>query len=314
MADIDKIIAKHFTEKFSEEEELQFLAWKKESEIEYKKLSYVWKHTQMKNHTEKFDIDEGWNSLKKKLFNKEIPVKNSRKKMWLVAASISILLTLALPFIWNQETIKTVTASAITKVTLSDGSVVTLNKGACLSYPLEFKDKKCSLTLEGEAFFEVESDPDKPFEVKVGGTRVVVLGTSFNIKSELSSVEVIVKSGQVSFSSGEDKSVLLTAGNKGIFKEAGISKKENEDVNFLSWKTRKIKFENKSLSFILSELERIYSTPIATKGDNSKCFATINFEEQSLEEIIKELQLLFDFEVGTNAKGIVINGSNCSRK
>src|SRR5690606_14624145 len=69
------------------------------------------------------------------------------------------------------------------QTTLSDGTKVWLNAGSMLRYPLHFPADKRVVTLEGEAFFDVSHDAERPFTVQVNGTDIEVLGTQFNVNS-----------------------------------------------------------------------------------------------------------------------------------
>ncbi len=66
-------------------------------------------------------------------------------------------------------------------VTLADGTKVMLNSGSLLRYQENFPSDKREVFLEGEAFFEVYHDPERPFTVKAGDVSTTALGTSFNI-------------------------------------------------------------------------------------------------------------------------------------
>ena len=69
------------------------------------------------------------------------------------------------------------------KLVLSDSTIVMLNSGTTLSYPLSFGNKNREVYLNGEAFFEVHKDPKHPFIIHTKKMNVRVLGTVFNIKS-----------------------------------------------------------------------------------------------------------------------------------
>jgi len=70
------------------------------------------------------------------------------------------------------------------QIQLSDGTKVWLNSGTKLTYPDEFIGKTREVKLEGEAYFQVESDVDHPFYVDLNGYKVKATGTRFNITSE----------------------------------------------------------------------------------------------------------------------------------
>lgn len=85
-------------------------------------------------------------------------------------------------------------------ITLSDGSSILLQHGSRLSYPANFAGDKREVYLDGEAFFEVAKNPEKPFLVYANELVTKVLGTSFNIKSfkGQKDIQVIVRTGKVS--------------------------------------------------------------------------------------------------------------------
>lgn len=69
------------------------------------------------------------------------------------------------------------------RLVLSDGSVVRLNSGSRLRYPVAFSGDRREVELSGEAFFDVATDPQHPFCVKIQGMTVKAYGTAFNINT-----------------------------------------------------------------------------------------------------------------------------------
>src|SRR5690606_25369938 len=69
------------------------------------------------------------------------------------------------------------------QINLSDGTLVLLNAASTLTYPAEFGENTREVILDGEAYFEVTKDPEKPFIVRTAKQRIEVLGTSFNINA-----------------------------------------------------------------------------------------------------------------------------------
>ncbi len=97
--------------------------------------------------------------------------------------------------------------------TLPDGSVITLNKLSSLTYPNRFDGNTRTVQLNGEAFFNVTPNKDKPFIVDVNGVIIRVVGTSFNVKSTAGKTEVIVETGRVEVSK-QQFTVMLTPHEK----------------------------------------------------------------------------------------------------
>ena len=106
----------------------------------------------------------------------------------------------------------------IKELTLPDGTKVKLNSGSHFSYPLTFSGKTREVTLDGEGFFEVSKNTDKPFFVHTSGISVKVLGTVFNVKAyrEEPKIETTLLEGkiEVEFAANREKKVLLTPHEK----------------------------------------------------------------------------------------------------
>ena len=69
------------------------------------------------------------------------------------------------------------------RLTLSDGSHITLNADSRLKYPVSFEGNTREVYLSGEAFFDVQKDPDHPFIIHTARMNIRVLGTAFNVRS-----------------------------------------------------------------------------------------------------------------------------------
>ena len=87
----------------------------------------------------------------------------------------------------------------INEYTLPDGSVVALNSNSKLVFPKQFNGDTREVTIEGEAFFDVKPNPEKPFIINAGKAQIKVVGTSFNVSAypETETLEVVVKTGKV---------------------------------------------------------------------------------------------------------------------
>src|SRR5690606_24289275 len=104
---------------------------------------------------------------------------------------------------------------------LSDGTMVYLNSGTSIKYPVKFPNKgNRQVYLSGEAFFEVTENKEKPFIVATDdGMKVKVLGTSFNVKSypEDGNIETTLIKGKVrNMEQNLSKEVDLSPSEKAI--------------------------------------------------------------------------------------------------
>ena len=153
-----------------------------------------------------------------------LPAKSKeRSSMWLRFAAIFLITILSsyaiYYFIINSKTTYYAENTDMA-VVLPDGSKITLNAGSELSFMKQFRGDKRIVKLTGEAFFEVTTDPQKPFIVDLGASSVIVVGTSFNIHAYTESrfIEVVVATGKVKFTTSKTKDeVILNPGDKGDF-------------------------------------------------------------------------------------------------
>ena len=107
-------------------------------------------------------------------------------------------------------------------IRLSDGSVVSLSVDSKLIVPEKFSSEIREVELEGEAYFEVTTDDQRPFIVHAKSASVHVLGTEFNIRAYESdeNVTLLVTEGRVSLKKREHESeeaALVVAGQRGIY-------------------------------------------------------------------------------------------------
>ncbi|HEY9260047.1 FecR family protein [Chitinophaga sp.] len=158
------------------------------------------------------------------------------------------------------------------QVVLPDGSQVWLNAASSLRFPVAFTGKDRSVTLTGEAYFEVAQQADKPFIVRARGMQVNVLGTHFNVMaySDERRVKTTLVEGAVSVSQGNATS-LMKPGQQASIDDNGnsftISRPDLEDV--MAWKEGEFRFRKTDISMIMRQIARWYDVDIAYKGDLS---------------------------------------------
>jgi transmembrane sensor len=179
--------------------------------------------------------------------------------------------------------------------TLSDGSKIMLNAGSSLTYIKGFEPHQRVLELEGEAFFEVAKDPDRPFIVNSRGLTTTALGTSFNIKAyDTAALDIALVSGlvEVTISLGESQQVNLQQG-QGIrvdMKARTVSKYEYEEDVLLAWTRKTIIFQKTPMEEIKKTLENWYGVQISYINKPSRDLEISGkFADQSLENVLEGL-------------------------
>jgi transmembrane sensor len=321
---IESIITRKFSGEISADEQQvldNWLAESTENERYFQNLRKIYSHAgnSKDEAIPAIDINQEWQQFKSSV-QPEVK-KDTYQSSWIrVAASVLVIGVLGY-FIWftafQSKDITVLADHSGQLVTLPDNSVVTLNKEASITYPREFSDGNRTVIMKGEAFFEVTRDESKPFIVNLGLSNVEVLGTSFNINAEENNdkIEVVVNTGKVRFETTTgDESVILTKGEKGtLMKNMNmISKVDNNDINFMAWKTRKIVFNDVDLDLVIQTVNKLYDSHISFSTDVGKnCKVTVSFDNQSIEAILSVLELTLDLEYKKIGDNIEVVKAGC---
>jgi len=184
-------------------------------------------------------------------------------------------------------------APAWTRVqfSLPDGSTGWLNISSSLKYHSNFT-KERKIILDGEAFFNVKTDPEIPFVVSTNEINVTASGTKFNIASygNEKNVEVVLEEGKVIVSNKEMTSSYIMNPNDLVVYEKSInhlSKEVVEPQKYVSWTEGKLVFRNDPIDVIARRLGRWYNVDVEIRGNNSEDLRLrATFVDENLEEVL----------------------------
>jgi len=184
---------------------------------------------------------------------------------------------------------------------LSDSTLVWLNSGSSLKYPVRFTGNNRVVFLSGEAYFEVESDVTRPFIVETATLKVKATGTRFNVQEYLNNPvsEVMLVSGKltVNESNPEKNFQLISELSPNQYLSFNRDTREKyikeEDVSrYVAWKDGKLVFRNEPLDKVLDKISRMFNVDIVIQGEDLKNYRYhATFQDESLEEILKLLKL-----------------------
>lgn len=324
------LITRHLSDESSASEEKELKRWLAEDTENTKLLDQyrsVWEKLGRIESVAGIDLDTEWNVLESRIAEskKAVTFQPERKKSAgfnigriAVAAMLAVILTFSGIYAVNRYGHKTLaTMDQPEEIVLPDGSRVTLNHFSSLRYPRRFSGEVRSIELDGEGFFEVESDPDNPFVINTRDVKIKVLGTSFNVNaySENAAVEVIVKTGEVAVTRhGEvPRTIILKPGNKGVYKktEETLEITREIDKNYLAWKTKSFIFEDQTLLDVSQQLNKVYQAEIIIDSDSLKdARITTTFHDQSLDAILNVLSVTLDLDVRRNNGQIILSETN----
>ena len=186
------------------------------------------------------------------------------------------------------------------RITLPDGSTVFLNNNSKIKYASRFVNER-QVFLEGEAYFEVEKDPSKPFLVKSNGLVTKALGTAFNVKAHKGQqVEVGLVEGKISVAPVfEDKKVGIidSPGGKATFtsEDGELNFSAYADMDFYKWTKRTLVFKAAGFDEIEQTLENWYDVDITVKNLRRPITYTGEFPSESLESVLARIAFVEKF-------------------
>lgn len=144
---------------------------------------------------------------------------------------------------------------------LADGTRVWLNAESRLRYPVAFMGKERKVEMEGEVYFEVVKNNEKPFIVTVNGVDIRVLGTSFNVSAYQEDVVTTLVEGKVQLKKGNEQ-VILSPNQQAIWSDDEFKVKQVDSRNFVLWKEGVFYFEDVDLETILDDMARWYNVNV----------------------------------------------------
>ena len=160
---------------------------------------------------------------------------------------------------------------------LADGSRIWVNSGSTIEIPSVFTGDDRTVKLSGEAFFEVEKDPEHPFKVMVKGQTIEVLGTSFNVRAYENSakIQTTLKTGKIKLTTEKGFTMLDPGEQVELDKNSGkLTRREVKPENFDSWKDGRFEFVDENLIEVFNVVERWYDVELVY---NPEDFKTMNY-------------------------------------
>jgi ferric-dicitrate binding protein FerR (iron transport regulator) len=193
------------------------------------------------------------------------------------------------------------------KIKLDDGTTVWLNDGTVFRYPEKFGTKERRVYVDGEAYFEVVSNPEKPFIVENSMVNTIVTGTSFNIRGYRSDhyFEATLSNGRVKLKKGE-RQISMVPGQQVRYNstEDKFSSREVDPAIYSSWIEGRLILKDEPFTLAMLKLSRWYNADIILENEELKDFkltATLENEkvEQTLEHIAYALPVKYRIQKET---------------
>lgn len=279
------------------------------------------------NNIPKPDLQGLLINIYRRIFIGNLPLSSSRvrrlpvyQRIAAFAALIILLVTFG-TILWNEGVLPgsgvvTINAPVGVKaeIFLPDGSRVWLKPGSKISYNKKFESRNRELNLNGEAYFNISHNPNRPLIVKTKTANVEVLGTRFNVVSIPSEDrwEATLVSGSIRVNpsnKGSNKIISLSPGQKAVWNHQDnsfIVEIANTDV-ITRWVSNQLTFENETFSQIAKQLEHTFGVRIELPREISEKYRfTAKFSDESLFEIFNLLQITAPFDFSMQGNRLIV--------
>lgn len=312
----NEALAKFLSGEMSESEERDFVEGSTDDEkqkISLEMMKKTWSNISHIKNTKEPDTGKAWDKLHSRLESeglisnnefqpaqKMIPAFVRIAAVFIVLISTGIILYLSFgrkPLV-EMVQLNTSKENGTLIKTLNDGSVIYIAQNSHFSFPQQFNRDSRNVELEGEAFFDIAPNPQKPFIIETGKVIIEVLGTAFNVKTQNSDgFELIVDRGKVKVSLKSDPASyeLIGAGEKvQVVKSNLVKTKHSSSVD---WYKKRMHFKDESLLNIVNVLNRNFNTNFVIadmQTGNRKL--TVTFSNETAEEMTGLICLTLNLE------------------
>lgn len=337
-----ELLTKYLNNEVNPQEKKEVETWAKQSGKNLEELRNLKQMLdKIDNHlkSKKFNSSAAWENVYSEIKKQQLTVIQQRKtgieafkwfyKYAAILVTVILLGVSGFYLVFNNmpvhSEIFTAENEVLNEYLLPDGSLVTLNSNSKLLYPKQFSGRTREVTVIGEAFFDVEPNPEKPFIINAGKAYVKVLGTSFNVCAypETEIVEVLVISGKVEVTNKIDDNndnanqIFLLPGEKAMLFNTNnlLTKEINENLNSISWKTRELIFNEMPLNEVIEYIEKVYHINVELSGTGlNNLLLTAHFEQKSVDFILNVIKITFNLELTGSDKQFTFSNRSIEKK
>lgn len=256
--------------------------------------------------TLKEDSNDIWNLIDKKTNTPQnatiFSLTRKKSDTWVWATAATILMAAFIGIFWftitlQQPTLIAQSKSTIKTVTLSDGSNIILRPNSSL-YEIELSNTARTYKLEGEGFFTVSKDENRPFKVESIFGEVTVLGTRFNLSTWTGYSMVYLEEGSIKVENIGGSSAILKPGESINLLDSNIGSPQISDgTEFKDWIDNTLVLKSTPITQVIAELEHHYQVRIDIS------------EMENKSELITGSVILTELSTTLNDMGIILGGT-----
>lgn len=317
-SEIFELISKADAGIISNSEQEKLNEWKNSSEvnrIEFEQLTAIFKASA---DTDKRASETSWEKVKFAIESKSSQQKSNKTWLWLAASfmAVSLLSYFFYPYSAADAMAYSSGLNEIKSIELPDGSLVQLNQNSTLKF--EEKDGKRICSFDGEAYFEISKNPEKPFIIEGTHTNIQVLGTKFLFTDRSGSEESLVKvtEGKVKFSDKKSNEKILIANEEAIYVNEGLIKKNKTDkFDIKKWQSKELDFNDAILAEVIPQIESMYGVSIqCSQKGMMYCRFSGNFKNDKIETVLEVLAGSLNIKLSTKNNSYLLEGKACDNE
>jgi ferric-dicitrate binding protein FerR (iron transport regulator) len=309
------LIIKFFAGEISDNELTRLKSWLElnpENRRIFDEENELWQEASIQTKFENYKNDSAWLNIScklglgKSMVNSVTLLRKNYFRILIAAATIAFLMAIGGVGLWivsknsfhqinTGSTIVETKEGEKARIILSDSSEVILNSDSRVQYGGNYNLTERRVKLSGEAFFDISTNPEKPFVVQLDNMSISATGTRFNVfsfKNE-NRVETTLEEGVLQVSVKGKENINVRAGQQAVyFVSSGeiIVRDVNTDT-YTSWKENKLRFHDTSFEEVLRGIGRKYN--VTFEVSNRELFDlkyTATFIDESIEDVMQMLK------------------------
>lgn len=322
----EDLLLKYLQNECSEVESDRILQWINDADENAQqlfRLEQVFHSGRLFHYSKPLYIEKSERRLMRRIAESKTQKRSGIQMYWRYVAVAAVLLILFIPFKYfadknsadNYVTYSVTAHAPVQKIELPDGSTVWLNRLSTLRYRKHFDEKFRKVELDGEAYFEVSKNVNRPFIVCTDDLNVKVLGTSFNIRSrkDLCMADATLFEGSVEVcGSNNEGMIVLSPGQKAeLNKTTGQLHVKQINLNTdVKWHDDVIRFDKATIFEITAVLERFYDVKIIISPDvDNNTYSGVLHNQSTIDSVLMSLKNSIPIEYKKQGNKIYIKQS-----
>jgi ferric-dicitrate binding protein FerR (iron transport regulator) len=313
----DNLIIKFFAGEISDRELILFKSWLNrdpENRRIFNQENELWQEASVLTKVENYKTDTAWENISSRLdlgksnFKSVTILSKNNLRILIAAATVACLLAIGGLSLWMAErsSFQKSAAASITIATkegekahifLADSTEIILNSESNLLYNGHFNLKDRIVKFSGEAFFNVRTNPEKPFIVQLDQMSISATGTRFNVFSfgNEDCIETTLEEGKIQVLIKGKEPINIKSGQQVVYYVSSkkVLMRDVATDTYTSWKENKLRFNDTPFEEVLRRIGRKYNVKFeVTNRDLLNLKYTATFIDESIEEVMQMLKIV----------------------